>query len=166
MSSVPGNCGPSSIPVIPVAFGPARRRSRPPFPDVVHQSFAATPTAARWARRHTGVILAAWNATESEAAVMQIVSELVANAAARPNPHGALYAIRLTLRLLPDRISIEVFDPDSAVPVLTQAHHDAERGRGLAIVSALACGLGVLPVPHGKIVVAQVQRADHYERRW
>lgn len=60
----------------------------------------------------------------------QIVSELVANATSRPTVGGAVpYVVRLTLRLLPHRISIEVFDPDQAALVLTQAADDDEHGR-------------------------------------
>lgn len=88
-----------------------------------------------------------------EPVVVQIV------AASRPVFGGAVpYVVRVTLRLLPHRISIEVFDPDQAAPVLTQAADDDERGRGLAIVRALSCGLGVVPLADGKLVVAQVRR--------
>jgi hypothetical protein len=91
--------------------------------------------------------------------IVQIVSELVANAAARPAPpFGPPRAVGLTLRLLPTRVSVEVFDTDPAAPILTQAEVDDERGRGLAIVRALSCGLAVTPLPNGKVVVAQVRR--------
>ena len=160
MACSPDRLTPSRIPSIPVSFGPT---SPPPpnrpVPDVVHQGFAATTTAPRWARRHAAAVLAAWGADEMETVVVQIVSELVANAVERPiATNGAPYAVRLTLRLLPRRIGIEVFDPDPAAPVLTQAVADDERGRGLAIVRALSCGLGVVPLPAGKLVVAQVRR--------
>lgn len=160
MSSTPRNCPPASIPAIPVAFGPERRRTAPQPIDVVQQSFASSPTAARWARRHTAVVLSAWGLSDLEPAVLQIVSELVANAAARPLGLATPYAVGLTLRLLPDRISIEVFDPDPSTPAFRAAAPDAERGRGLTIVRALAAGFGVLPVAHGKVVLAQVLRSD------
>ena len=160
MACSPDRLTPSSIPSIPVTFGPV-----PPSPpnrplaDVVHQGFAATTTAPRWARRHAAGVLAAWDVSELETVVVQIVSELVANAVERPiATNGAPYAVRLTLRLLPRRIGIEVFDPDPAAPILTQAMADDERGRGLAIVRALSCGLGVVPLHGGKLVVAQVRR--------
>lgn len=95
---------------------------------------------------------------------MQVVSELVANAAARPLAQEHPYAIVLTLRPLPDRLSIEVFDPDPALPVPVPARSDAERGRSLAIVRALACGMGVVPVARGKVVIAQVRWAGRDER--
>lgn len=160
MACAPDGMVPSSIPVIPVAFGPLPPRSaHTPLPDVVHQGFAATATAPRWARRHAAAVLADRGVGELEAVVVQIVSELVANAAARPIAQdGAPYVVRLTLRLMPHRIGIEVFDPDPSAPVLTQAAEDDERGRGLAIVRALSCGLGVVPLPDGKLVVAQVRR--------
>lgn len=160
MTPNPGRANPSSLPAIPVAFGPVPHRpARMPVPDMVQQSFAATPTAPRWARRFAAEVLAGWGVSELEPVVVQIVSELIANAAARPlAADGAPYAVRLTLRLLPDRIGIEVFDPDPATPVLTQAAADDERGRGLAIVRALSCGLGVVPLADGKLVVAQVRR--------
>jgi anti-sigma regulatory factor (Ser/Thr protein kinase) len=138
----------------------------PVHPDVVHQGFAATPTAARWARRHTAAVLAAWGACALESAVLQVVSELVANATARPIARCSPYTVVLTLRLLPDRISIEVFDPDPTPPPVTApARDDAERGRGMAIVRALACGMRVVPVAHGKIVIAQVRRPGNEHSR-
>lgn len=160
MKSKPDTADASSIPVIPVVFGPVPpRQPHTPFPDVVTQGFAATLTAPRWARRHTAAVLADWGVGELEPVVVQIVSELVANAATRPAVGGAVpYVVRLTLRLMPHRISIEVFDPDQAAPILTQAADDDERGRGLAIVRALSCGLGVVPLADGKLVVAQVRR--------
>ena len=165
MKSTPDAANASSIPVIPVVFGPVPSRpAHAPFPDVVTQGFAATLTAPRWARRHAAAVLADWGVCELESVVVQIVSELVANAATRPVVGGAVpYVVRLTLRLLPHRISIEVFDPDQAAPILTQAADDDERGRGLAIVRALACGLGVVPLADGKLVVAQVRRPTRIE---
>src|SRR5437899_2817291 len=119
MACEPGGLGPSSIPSIPVAFGPVPHVPGEPLPDVVHQSFAATPTAPRWARRHAAAVLAAWGVCELEAVVVQIVSELVANAVSRPIAlDGVPYAVRVTLRLLPTRVAVEVFDPDPAAPVL------------------------------------------------
>ena len=160
MAHVPGGLEPSSIPAIPVAFGPVPSPNpNKPLSNVVHQGFAATTTAPRWARRHAAAVLAAWDVSELEAVVVQIVSELIANAVERPiATDAAPYVVRLTLRLMPRRIGIEVFDPDPAAPVLTQATIDDERGRGLAIVRALSCGLGVVPLPGGKLVVAQVRR--------
>lgn len=100
-----------------------------------------------------------------ESTVLQIVSELVANAAARPVGRGAPFSVGLTLRLLPDRISIEVFDPDPTTPpAIAPARHDAERGRGMAIVRALACGMRVVPMARGKVVIAQVSRCRSGER--
>ncbi|MEY9934144.1 hypothetical protein ABH926_008808 [Catenulispora sp. GP43] len=160
MKPIPGHPDPFSVPVIPVAFGPVPHRPAcMPVSDVVQQSFAATPTAPRWARRFAAAVLADWDLSELEPIVVQIVSELIANAAARPvAAEGAPYVVRLTLRLLPHRIGIEVFDPDPTTPVLTQAVADEERDWGLAIVRALSCGLGVVPLADGKLVVAQVRR--------
>jgi anti-sigma regulatory factor (Ser/Thr protein kinase) len=141
-------------PKLPAAETPPSERL-----DVVQQSFAATPTAPRWARRHTAEILERWGVADLEATVVQIVSELVANAAARQDPlSGPPGVVRLTLRLLPNRVVVEVFDSDPAVPVLIRAGDDDERGRGLAIVKALSCALTVTPLPSGKVVTAQVRR--------
>lgn len=160
MAPISDGHGPSSVPIIPVAFGPLPPRPVcMPVLDVVHQSFAATLTAPRWARRFAAAVLTDWGVSELEPIVVQIVSELVANAVVRPVAAGTTpYVVRLTLRLLPKRISIEVFDPDPSAPVLTQAAADEESGRGLAIVRALSCGLGVVPQTDGKLVVAQVRR--------
>lgn len=149
-----------SIPPIPVAHRepvrspvPARLREVPCL-AFAEQSFVATATAARAARRHTAQILSEWNLDDLEFVVNQIVSELVTNAAMRPDAT----TVWLTVRLLETRISIEVFDNDPEAPVLREIDSESEDGRGLPIVRSLACGLAVVPLASGKLVVALVRR--------
>src|SRR5205814_1065486 len=79
------------------------------------------------------------------------VSELVANAA----EHGGGQPIRLALRRHagpggPPGITCEITDTSPAMPRPTEPGPDAERGRGLAIVAALAQSSGVRPGSAGK----------------
>jgi len=101
----------------------------------------AAPEAARWARRVAAAALGAWNAPAglTETAVT-IASELVANAS---RVAGA--PIRLTLRIRPGHVVIEVADDHPALPVADSPGPDAESGRGLLIVGAFAKEWGTSP---------------------
>lgn len=112
----------------------------PPLAECI-QYFAATETAPAWARRHTADVLRRWNALDAVWAANQVVSELVTNAVqhAGRQADGAPSPCGLTLRLWPDALAVEVWDPFGAVfPELRAADPLALSGRGLAIVAALA----------------------------
>jgi hypothetical protein len=65
--------------------------------------------------------------------------------------------ISLTLRHLPGKVVIEVFDHDPNPPILVDADTDAEGGRGLLLVEALSKEWGhFFPPAGGKIVYAVV----------
>ena len=78
-----------------------------------------------------------------------VVSELVANVVA----HAAC-PIRITLRI-GDRIRLEVADADETLPSVIDPPADAEGGRGLFIVDAVAAAWGVTPIPGGKCIWAE-----------
>jgi hypothetical protein len=90
------------------------------------------------------------------------VSELLTNAIRASGPESGKLAtsdpeglerITLTLRLLPGRIVIEVFDHDPSAPVLAETCPDSESGRGLMIVDMLSKEWGhQYPPSGGKIV--------------
>jgi anti-sigma regulatory factor (Ser/Thr protein kinase) len=131
------------------------------------QLFSSTPRGARLAR-HTGVRqLAAWGWPYDDE-VSQTGSLLIAELAANAALHGRVVGRRFRLRmatgpglLLPAMLRIEVADargesvPPPAPPQLPPA--DAESGRGLPLVQALATRWGTVPrSPSGKTVWADL----------
>lgn len=146
---------------------PSPSHTRPPAFEAertmagVVQQFAATPSAAGWARRHTADILARWDIPELIDDCCTVVSELVSNALRHAAPDGGPAICRLVLKLLAEGVSVEVWDPSPDGDVcVREADALAESGRGLAIVAAL-CGAPplVFAVPgDGKAVVAVLPR--------
>lgn len=65
------------------------------------------------------------------------------------NPSLTDAQIALTLRRLPGRVVIEVYDNDPNPPVLTDGEADAESGRGLLLVQALSKEWGHFFPPSG-----------------
>lgn len=124
---------------------------------------AALPVTPFWARRLTAAVLGAWQiATETVDTAELLVSELVTNAIKMAGPGPGQLAgswpddaerIRLTLRLLPGRIVIEVFDNDPNPPILADADTYAENGRGLLLVDALSKEWSYFFPPSGGKVV-------------
>ena len=180
-------CSPSDPPPIPVAWPPSPHSApirvpiatppappppetpllpRPrPAPRLISgcvQHFAATPTAAGWARRHATDVLARWQVAGMTDDVCLVVSELVGNAVIHAAaPDGIPTSCRLVLKLFADALAVEVTDPSGGI--VTRAADDdplSESGRGLAIVQAL-CGSPVLVYAEpggGKTVVAVMPR--------
>ena len=126
------------------------------------QQFAATPTAAAWARRHTTDVLARWGLPELADDCCLVVSELIGNAVTHAVPGRDPTVCRLVLKLFSDAVCVEVWDPSPNTNVrLREADVLSESGRGLAIVTAL-CGTPplVFAVPGaGKTVVAVIPRS-------
>lgn len=106
----------------------------------------ALPVMAHWARRHVETVLGAWQVPgEAIEVATMLASELVANAVAATTALPRSCAdparpgtITQALRLTPGQIVIEVTDPSPNPPVLTDAAPDAESGRGLMLIQALA----------------------------
>lgn len=126
------------------------------------QQFAITPTAARWARRHTADVLARWGLPELADDCCLVVSELVGNVVQRAVPDQVPETCRLVLKLYSDAVGVEVWDPFSDADL--RPHEEgvlAESGRGLAIVAALCSAPpAVFAVPgEGKMVVAVISRS-------
>ena len=121
--------------------------SRPPWTApgeaVAFIQLPALPVTPRWARRHAKAVLGAWlvpsDVTET---ALLLVSELVTNSVAALTRHArqepAAGLIEQTLRRQPERIVIEVSDPDPDPPVVADAGLEAENGRGLILVQALS----------------------------
>ncbi|HEV2372845.1 MAG TPA: ATP-binding protein [Streptosporangiaceae bacterium] len=143
---------------------------QPPVPGeaVAYVELEALPTAPKWGRSLVNMALRAWRLwPETIETTELLVSELVTNAAmvSGPGSHArlrygdlaAVARISLTLRHLPGRVVIEVFDHDQNPPVLDDAGTDAESGRGLLLVEALSKEWGhFFPPSGGKVVYAIV----------
>jgi anti-sigma regulatory factor (Ser/Thr protein kinase) len=94
-----------------------------------------------------------------------LASELVANAA----EHGDGTPINLALYRHAETgghtgITCEVIDTSPAIPPCTEPSPDAERGRGLAIVAALAQSNGVRATHGGKTTWFTLALTDRAQR--
>ena len=92
----------------------------------------------------------------------QIVAELAANAALHGRVHSRDFRLALTLDTATGRLRIAVTDArGDSLPSLPADHEtslDAESGRGLVLVTALADRWGVEPYsPGGKTVWAELR---------
>ena len=93
-------------------------------------------------------------------AVELLVSELLTNSVqalaaglADPDPDNDDEPIELVLRLLRDRLVVEVYDTHPHVPTWRPASAESEHGRGLMLVAALAREWGSAFAPDGRKVV-------------
>jgi anti-sigma regulatory factor (Ser/Thr protein kinase) len=122
-----------------------------PFPFQLE--LRSDPRAARSARRATTQVLSEWSLEhEVVDAAALLVTELVNNAithAGRPQ--------QLRLRLITDRLVIEVGDTDPRPPQPLAGDPSDEGGRGLLILAALASDWGVRPLGSGKIVWCELR---------
>jgi anti-sigma regulatory factor (Ser/Thr protein kinase) len=130
---------------------------------VFRAELAADLTSARQARSAVRQALAAWGMDDPSGAAELLASELVANAAEHTGT-----PIGLALRHHPGSagergITCEVIDASPSPPRPRQAKPDDERGRGLAIVTALATASGVRTEPAGKTSWLTVALRDRQE---
>ncbi|MEU6487293.1 ATP-binding protein [Streptomyces sp. NPDC046887] len=86
-------------------------------------------------------------------AVELLVSELVTNAVT--HSPGGLVFFSLVCDAA-DKVRIEVADHSPGTPVVRHPGPDAENGRGMLLVSALASAWGTTPLPTGKQVWAEL----------
>jgi anti-sigma regulatory factor (Ser/Thr protein kinase) len=150
-------------PAIGSAWQPARPGQPRPL-DSGSLSLVTLPTSPFWARRYTRSFLNSCRGmSESTAETAElIVSELVTNAvrfsgdpgrALRYSERADAGLISLSLRHFADGLLIEVYDADSNPPVLCDADADAENGRGLMLIDALAKEWSYFFPPSGGKVV-------------
>jgi anti-sigma regulatory factor (Ser/Thr protein kinase) len=121
-------------------------------------------TSARQPRSAVRRALTAWGMDDPDGDAELLASELVANAA-----EHASGPISLALRrhAQPDGqrgITCEVTDASPNLPRPAQARPDDERGRGLAIVTALATASGVRAGPAGKTTWFTLALRDRIDR--
>ncbi len=86
--------------------------------------------------------------------VQLLVSELVTNAVVH-----AASSPTVAIHLFDDHVHVEVLDDRSQDATLRDSDLEAESGRGVALVDALAERWGTITVDHGKIVWFDVGRA-------
>ncbi|MER6123431.1 ATP-binding protein [Streptomyces sp. NPDC001795] len=109
-----------------------------------------TPRGARLARLLAAEQLRSWGLPLDRAS--QVVAELAANAITHGRVPGRDF--RLTLYVVADTLRIEVTDTrGDRLPERRRPPLDAESGRGLVLVDALADRWGVAPGPHPRKTV-------------
>jgi anti-sigma regulatory factor (Ser/Thr protein kinase) len=154
---------------LPPAPEPAAGQVTAPDADTLRAELPAGLTSARHARTAIRHALAAWRMDHLSGDAELLASELVANAA----EHGDGTPIRLALRRHTEPgarpgITCEVTDTSPAMPRPADPGPDAERGRGLAIVAALAQSSGVRATGAGKttwFTLALTDRAHQIARQ-
>jgi anti-sigma regulatory factor (Ser/Thr protein kinase) len=137
--------------------------------DTMRAELPADLTSARHARTAIRQALAAWHIDHLSGDAELLASELVANAA----EHGDGAPISLALRRHTEPggrpgLTCEVTDTSPAMPQPANPGPDAERGRGLAIVAALAHSSGVRATEVGKttwFTLALTDRAHQVSRQ-
>lgn len=116
------------------------------------EAFPPTPGSARRARTFARSSLGS-NGIPSDVAEL-ILSELIANVAEHAHT-------RVTVRIiLGEAVRLEVHDGNAIIPAMVDAALDAERGRGLMIVDALATDWGIEPTATGKRIWVEIPRDD------
>lgn len=126
--------------------------------DPVHVELSQDRHAPGDARRATRDALVRWRLPELVDTVVLAVSELVTNAVRYGRPR-----VSLDLRRQAEQVRVEVHDGDPGEPpaVSGEVPPDAESGRGLGIVRALADDVSVEQVPEdGKIVRVSFDAPD------
>ena len=135
-----------------LAIGSAWQPARPGQPRPIESGTLALvtlPTSPFWARRYTRSFLDSCRGMSQGTAETAelVVSELVTNAVRfsgdpartlRYSERADAGLIALSLRHFADGLLIEVYDTDTNPPVLCDADTDAENGRGLMLIDALA----------------------------
>jgi anti-sigma regulatory factor (Ser/Thr protein kinase) len=150
-------------PAIGSAWQPAQPGQPRPL-DSGSLSLVTLPTSPFWARRYTRAFLNSCRGmSESTAETAElIVSELVTNAvrfsgdpgrALRYSERADAGLIALSLRHFADGLLIEVYDTDRTPRVVCAAAADAEHGRGLMLIDALAKEWSYFFPPSGGKVV-------------
>ncbi|MEU9030780.1 ATP-binding protein [Streptomyces sp. NPDC048383] len=100
------------------------------------QRFPRARTSVRAARQFVGDTLAEWGAYERRDDMRLCVSELASNAVLHGVPWGREFSVRIARGA--GILWLEVRDSGPGRPTAQPAEPDAERGRGLWLVTALA----------------------------
>jgi anti-sigma regulatory factor (Ser/Thr protein kinase) len=126
--------------------------------QIATQRLSSTPRGARLARRLTAQQLDVWGYpydSEANVTAQQLVAELAANAVTHGRVPGRDFELRLTLDGGTLRIEVTDARGDRRLRFVREGE-DAERGRGLIIVTLLAGTWGVAERDVGKTVWAEL----------
>ncbi|NEB78617.1 ATP-binding protein [Streptomyces sp. SID14478] len=108
------------------------------------------------AREFTRQALADWGTRDRADDILLCVSELTTNALVHGVPPGRGFLLRV---LAYDHVlRLEVHDSGDGVPAVPRGARDAEGGRGLLLVGALADKWGVGERDPGKVVWCEFER--------
>lgn len=120
----------------------------------------ALPAAVPWARRALRHMLSEWQLERMSDPALLLVSELVTNAVQASDgvcrDHKNRQMITVTLGLTDTSLVIEVWDANSAPPVLQEADITRDCGRGLLLVDFLADAWGHRVAGEGKVVWCEI----------
>jgi Histidine kinase-like ATPase domain len=118
----------------------------------------ADPVRFGVVRRLVGVYVRLWGWGELEDAAVMCVTEMLANV----HRHVESPRCELTLQALPDGVLAGVSDSSPAAPVVGQPDWEAEGGRGMWLLAAIADQWGVCPDldGHGKQVWVTLKAAS------
>ncbi|MYW64063.1 ATP-binding protein [Streptomyces sp. SID8379] len=108
----------------------------------------SVPAAREFAR----AALAAWGVGERAHDILLCVSELTTNALVHGVPPGRGFLLRMLPYEDGELIRVEVHDSGDGCPAVPRPVDDAEGGRGLLLVAALADKWGVGERDPGKVV--------------
>ncbi|MYR58936.1 ATP-binding protein [Streptomyces sp. SID625] len=135
------------------------------------QQLSSTPRGARRARLLVAERLTAWKVSPGVAErAVQITAELAANAVFHGRVRGRDFRVTLTRAPRTGGVRIEVTDArgerlPTTPPYPEEPSAEAESGRGLLLVEALADRWGVEPYPPGgKTVWAEIEPAHPVRR--
>jgi anti-sigma regulatory factor (Ser/Thr protein kinase) len=117
-------------------------------------TFPGVPESAGQARRFAARALAAAGRPEAAEVLVLLVSELVSNAVLHAGT-----AIEVVVRILPDRLSVEVHDGGGGQPVRRRYSNLSGTGRGLMLVEELARDWGTVVTETGKFVWFELELA-------
>ncbi len=118
--------------------------------DALHQADIQLPASRespRAARRFVEGILEAWGCGDLLETVTLLVSELVGNAVLHAGSE-----VELSVRLVADRLRVDVIDRSTLVPRRREVGEGDLTGRGSGLVEVLATAWGVTGRPDGKSV--------------
>lgn len=117
-------------------------------PVAQHVPLSTGLAAAAEARTQVRAIVRAWQVPVDAYVVALLTSELVTNAVR----NEADPTVMLDVTCSSSRLRVDVHDTSHAMPAPADAPADAETGRGLIIVGALADEWGFYATPSGKAV--------------
>lgn len=120
-----------------------------------HKGAARDTLSPGHARRFLSETLDAWGESGVADTVALLVSELVANVVVHTSS-----APEVSVRLLNDRVHVEVTDGDPNLPQPQVVGTDSVSGRGIAMVEALSLAWGAAAVDGGKVVWFDVARSS------